>query len=91
MKYLTCAIAPNGGSICIVLEALTGEQLNLLLDKEIGAKSYNRIYLNDRLLPFGEEQKWTRTLEKVITETDFNDDLEIELIEVVVSTILSRK
>lgn len=91
MKYLTCAIAPNGGSICIVLEGLNGEQFNLELDKEINTSTYERIFLNDKLLRFNEEQEWILILEKVISETDFSDDFEKELLEKVVSTMFSRK
>ena len=90
MKYLNCAIALDGGTICLSLEDDRGHLYDIKLDKKIGTSTLNRIFVNETLVDINKEEKWVQVLRETISESTFKYEGEQKMIEHIISTLAIR-
>ncbi len=73
-EYVTCAIATDGGSIEVVVDLAGGRRVSLVLDRQIGTSTPERIYLSGLaggervLLEPDQERPWLRLLRRLTAE-----------------------
>ncbi|WP_144394630.1 hypothetical protein [Pleionea sediminis] len=91
MKYLNSAIASDGGTTWLALKNGEDELFELRLDKKIGSSTSNRLFVNEVMIEVSEEEKWVEILRKTISESAFEYEGEKEMIEHVISSLVSRK
>lgn len=90
-SFVSCAIASDGGSLAVVMAIGEAQLVSLILDRKIGTKTPNRLYLEGEtrvLLESAEEKRWLPVLQRFRNEQ--TDDSEANLLKEMIQVLETR-
>jgi hypothetical protein len=89
LKYISSAIATDGGSLALILSDDSGKEIQLRLDREMGTQTYDRIYYFGDMLSSKQEIGLLDKLKRLLT-MDFKDAFERDIVSDFIKAIESR-
>ena len=93
LAYSSCAMATDGGSIAVVFLRPDGASLSLVLDRQVGSATTDRLCLDgdrEALIEIDQEGPWLELLRRVTTDGSITDAFELDLVSTVRDVIARR-
>ena len=89
LKYVSCGIATDGGSLALELSDNAGKEIQLRLDREMGTQTYDRIYYFGDILSSEQEIRLLDKLKRLLN-MDLKDAFERDIVSDFIKVIESR-